>query len=306
MEIREIASGLEFPEGPVAMPDGSVVLVEIHRGTLSRVTPEGKVEVVAELGGGPNGAAVGPDGAVYVCNDGGFIWSTFGDYLIPLDLTTGANEPPDFKGGWIEKVALDTGQVTRLYSECDGHVFRSPNDIVFDSTGGFWFTDLGKMRPRELDRGGLYYAQPDGSSVVEAAFGLMGPNGVGLSPDGNTVYVAESFTGHLVAWDLDGPGQLRKGAMGHGGRVVAATKGHFDSLAVEEDGNIVVAALPEGLCVITPEGAFDYVAFPDPMTTNVCFGGPDRRTAFVTMSAAGKLVAADWPRAGLELAFGGP
>jgi gluconolactonase len=132
----------------------------------------------------------------------------------------------------------------------------------------------------------------------------MGPNGVGLSPDGSTVYVAESFTGHLVAWDLDGPGQLRKGGMGHGGRVVAATKGHFDSLAVEEDGNIVVAALPEGLCVITPDGDFDYVAFPDLMTTNVCFGGPDRRTAFVTLSASGKLVAADWPRAGLKLPFG--
>ena len=306
MEIREIASGLEFPEGPVAMPDGSVIVVEIHRGTLSRVTPEGKIEVIAELGGGPNGAAIGPDGDVYVCNDGGFIWTTFGDWLIPLDVSTGASEPPDFTGGWIEKVNPVTGAVTRLYSECDGHVFRSPNDIVFDSNGGFWFTDLGKTRPRDMDRGGLYYAQPDGSSVVEAAFGLMGPNGVGLSPDGNTVYVAESFTGHLVAWDIEGPGQLGKGAVGHGGRVVAATKGHFDSLAVEEDGNIVVAALPEGLCVITPHGAFDYEAFPDPMTTNVCFGGPDRRTAFVTLSASGKLVAADWPRAGLELAFGGP
>jgi len=304
MEIREIASGLGFPEGPVAMPDGSVVLVEIHRGTLSRVTPEGKVDVVAELGGGPNGAAIGPDGQVYVCNDGGFIWSTVGDWLIPLDLTTGASEPPDFKGGWIEKVDLETGAVTRLYSECDGNVFRSPNDIVFDAAGGFWFTDLGKTRPRSMDRGGLYYAQPDGTSVVEAAFGLIGPNGVGLSPDGSTVYVAESFTGHLVAWDLDGPGQIRKGAMGHGGRVVCATKGHFDSLAVEEEGNVVAAALSDGLCVITPDGDFEYVAFPDPMTTNVCFGGPDRRTAFVTLSAAGKLVAADWPRPGLELAYG--
>ena len=74
LKIREIASGLRFPEGPIAMADGSVVLVEIARGTLSRVTPAGKVEVIAELGGGPNGAALGPDGKVYVCNNGGFNW----------------------------------------------------------------------------------------------------------------------------------------------------------------------------------------------------------------------------------------
>src|SRR5205814_10562563 len=67
----QIASGLRFPEGPVAMPDGSVVLVEIERRTLSRVTPDGKIHVIARLGGGPNGAAMGPGGKMYVTNDGG-------------------------------------------------------------------------------------------------------------------------------------------------------------------------------------------------------------------------------------------
>ncbi|MFZ2469308.1 MAG: SMP-30/gluconolactonase/LRE family protein, partial [Parvibaculum sedimenti] len=56
-----IASGLQFPEGPIAMPDGSVILVEIKRGTLTRVHPDGKAEVIATTGGGPNGAAIGPD-----------------------------------------------------------------------------------------------------------------------------------------------------------------------------------------------------------------------------------------------------
>src|SRR5437764_205841 len=67
----QIASGLRFPEGPVAMPDGSVVLVEIERRTLSRVTPDGKIHVIARLGGGPNGAALGPGGKIYVTNNGG-------------------------------------------------------------------------------------------------------------------------------------------------------------------------------------------------------------------------------------------
>jgi len=71
-QMREITSGLKFPEGPIAMPDGSVILVEIARKTLSRVTLAGKIEVIAELGGGPNGAAMGPDGKIYVCNNGGF------------------------------------------------------------------------------------------------------------------------------------------------------------------------------------------------------------------------------------------
>lgn len=63
-EVREIASGPEFPEGPVWMPDGGVVLTEIRRGTITRVTPDGRKTVVAETRGGPNGAAVGPDGLV--------------------------------------------------------------------------------------------------------------------------------------------------------------------------------------------------------------------------------------------------
>ncbi|MEO5899915.1 MAG: SMP-30/gluconolactonase/LRE family protein, partial [Ilumatobacteraceae bacterium] len=62
-DFTEITSGLRFPEGPIAIDDGSVLLVEIARGTLSQVSPDGEIAVVADLGGGPNGAALGPDGA---------------------------------------------------------------------------------------------------------------------------------------------------------------------------------------------------------------------------------------------------
>jgi gluconolactonase len=303
-EVREVTTGLEFPEGPVAQPDGSTLVVEIHRGTLSRVTPSGTVEVVADLGGGPNGAAIGPDGAAYVVNNGGFLWSTVGDLTIPLDLATGTNEPPDFEGGWVERVDVSTGEHRVLYRDCDGQRFRSPNDIVFDDAGGFWFTDLGKTRPRDIDKGGLYYAAPDGSSVRCAAFGLYGANGVGLSPGGDRVYVAESFTGRLWGWDLETPGKVKPGGTGPGGgHCLVATKGHFDSLAVEEDGTVVVAAIGHGLCVVRPDFSFEYVEMPDAFTTNICFTGPDRRTALVTLSGGGRLVAVDWPRPGLELAY---
>lgn len=300
-EIREIASGLLFPEGPIAMSDGSIVLVEIQRGTLSRVVPDGTVSVVAELGGGPNGAAVGPDGAVYVCNNGGFAWSEIRGRSIPVDLTTGASQPPGFEGGWIERVDLENGKAERLYEGVGGHRFCGPNDIVFDRHGGFWFTDFGKTRARDQDRGGLYYGRADGSKVVEAAYGLWGPNGVGLSPAGDRVYVAESFTGRLLAWDVTAPGTLRDRRP----TVVTATKGHFDSLAVLADGAVAVAAISQGLCVVETDGSFGYVDLPDQMTTNVCFGGDGRRTAFATLSAGGRLVAFDWDRAGLELAYNG-
>ena len=211
---------------------------------------------------------------------------------------------PASPAGWVERVDLTTGEHGILYRECDGHRFRSPNDIVFDATGGFWFTDLGKTRARDLDRGGLYYAAADGSSVRCAADGLLGANGVGLSPAGDRVYVAESFTGRLWAWDLDAPGHVKGGGGGPGGgRCLVATKGHFDSLAVEEDGTVVVAAITDGLCVIRPDLSFEYVPMPDAFTTNVCFSGDDQRTALVTLSGGGRLVALDWPRPGLRLAY---
>ena len=179
MKIRELATGLQFPEGPVAMDDGSVLLVEIARGTLTRVTADGRVQVVADLGAGPNGAAIGPDGAVYVCNNGGFEWTRDpGNCLRPI------GQAHDYSGGRIERVNLNTGKFERLYEQVDGIGLRGPNDLVFDAHGGFYFTDLGKVRHHEMDRGGLFYAQPNGSGVHAVSRPVMTPNGIALSPDG--------------------------------------------------------------------------------------------------------------------------
>src|SRR2546427_10960850 len=133
-EMREVTSGLQFPEGPVALADGSVLVVEIKRGTLTRVAPDGRQTVVARTGGGPNGAAIGPDGGVYVCNNGGFEWHELGGLLVP------GNQPRDYSGGRIQRVDLATGRVEDLYTACDGRALRGPNDIVFDASGGFLFT----------------------------------------------------------------------------------------------------------------------------------------------------------------------
>jgi gluconolactonase len=245
---------------------------------------------------------------VYIANNGGFLWTERDGRRIPIDPATHTNEPPDFDGGWIERVDRSTGVATVLYRDCDGRPLRGPNDLVFDAEGGMWFTDHGKGRHSSVDRGGLYYAQPDGSRIIEAAFPLLSPNGVGLSPDGSCVYVAETLTGRIWEWELSGPGEIRARptslGIRHGGRCLAATPYTLDSLAVEAEGNLVVGALGDGLCVITPDGIVEeMVEFPGDVATNVCFRGAMMNLAVVTLSGSGRLVEIDWPRSGLELAF---
>jgi gluconolactonase len=275
------------------------VLVEIARGTLSRITPAGAVEVIAELGGGPNGAAMGPDGAVYVCNNGGFSWTRREGRLYP------SGTPDDYSGGRIERVELDNGRVDVLYRDCDGLPLNGPNDIVFDADGGMWFTDLGKSYETYKDHGAVYYARPDGSFISRQITHRETPNGIGLAPDGNTLYVAETITGRLWAWDIAAPGRV--GAAPDALRLVAGLPGYqlFDSLAVDAEGHVCVATIANGgITRVSPDGAaIAHFATDDPLTTNICFGGDGLRTAYVTLSSSGRLVAMDWPAAGLPLNF---
>ena len=305
LKIREIARGLQFPEGPVALDDGSVLLVEIARGTLSRVRADGTVSVVADLGGGPNGAAIGPDGAVYVCNNGGFRWQTeFDGCVRPV------GQAEDYSGGRIERVDLDSGRFERLYDSVEGLSLRGPNDLVFDAHGGFYFTDLGKVRPMEMDRGGVFYGRADGGGARVIARPVLTPNGIALSPDGQTLYFAETEGARLWAFDLTGPGEARheRWPSPHGGRLVAACPGghyqRFDSMAVDAFGNACVATLIHGgITIISPDGrTSSHVPLPDRFTTNLCFGGKDLRTVYVTLSGSGRLIAIDdWPVPGLAL-----
>ena len=301
MTITEVARGLQFPEGPIAMPDGSIILVEIMRGTLSRVMPGGEVQEVANLGGGPNGAAMGPDGAIYVCNNGGFDWIDVEDQPFPV------GRAKDYSSGRIERVDLDTGEATVLYSHCNGVPLNGPNDIVFDRSGGFWFTDLGQRYGRQQDRGAVYYARPDGSLIRAAVFPADSPNGIGLSPDEKTLYVADTASARLWAYDIGAPGEILAQPGNYAGRCIAGMPGlqHFDSLAVDVQGNICVATiLNGGITSISPDGS-QAVHTPtgDIATTNICFGGDDLKTAYITLSGSGRLVAMDWPTAGLPLNF---
>jgi gluconolactonase len=307
MKIRHITSGLQFPEGPIAMDDGSVLLVEIARGTLSRVTPDGRIHVVSQLGGGPNGAAIGPDGAVYVCNNGGFEYTTEVDGCFrPIA------QARDYSGGRIERVDLATGRFERMFDTVDGVGLRGPNDIVFDAKGGFYFTDLGKVRANEMDHGGVFHAPGDGGAPRTIARPALTPNGVALSPDGRTLYYAETAGARLWGFDIVAPGQVRKDPWPspHGGRMVVASPDgqfqRFDSMAVDVHGNLHVATLMHGgISIVSPDGQkYHHVPLGDRFVTNLCFGGRDMRTVYVTLSGSGQLIAIDdWPTPGLRLNY---
>ena len=165
-----LAEGLAFPEGPVVLPDGDIIVTEIGTGALTCITRNGAVRRVAETGGGPNGAALGRDGALYVCNNGGFNWDRTNNGWRPL------GRAADNDGGRIERVDLVTGHVERLYTQCDGHPLTAPNDLVVDAHGGLWFTDHGHREGRRMDIGVVFYARCDGSFITQVAFPLISPN----------------------------------------------------------------------------------------------------------------------------------
>jgi gluconolactonase len=301
MDIELVAEGLRFPEGPIAMNDGSVILTEIAAQRLTRITPDGHKETVAETGGGPNGAAIGPDGAIYVTNNGGaFQWIEQPGLLIP------GPTPAEHIGGSIQRVDIATGKVETLYEACNGKRLVGPNDLVFDRQGGFWFTDHGCSTPEGRKFGALYYARIDGSSITRMRDHFVSPNGVGLSPDEDVVYMADTTLGRLWAFDVSAPGQLAEAPPFQPGRVVCNLPGYqlLDSLAVEAGGKVCVATIINGgITAFDPDGTTEHYPFPDLIVTNICFGGDDMRTAWITASGSGKLFKARWPRPGLKLNF---
>jgi len=298
--LRVLAKDLKFPEGPVVLDDGAILVVEIAGSRISAIKPGGIVSVFAETGGGPNGLAVGPDGCFYVCNNGGNVY---------LPGSVGSTGPTkDYKGGYIQRVS-QSGLVETVHTHCNGRIVSSPNDIIFDKSGGYYFTDLGKRMSDYRYHGGVYYSPADHSRLIEVIYPMLTPNGIGLSPDETILYVADTETARLLAYDIASPGVVRKEplpSVSHG-RLLCELPGtqRFDSLAVDADGNIAVATLVSGyVTVISPAGEIlDRIKTPGVYPTNLCFGGRDLRTAFITLSDLGQVVSVEWSRSGMKPNF---
>jgi gluconolactonase len=291
-----VASGLEFPEGPVCERDGTLYIVEIRSGRVRKIAPDGTISVFARPGGGPNGAARGPDGALYVTNNGGFSWHDG----LPI------GPAPDYETGRIERVD-ENGNVRRLYTACDGTGLSAPNDLVFDAEGNCYFTDPVHRDPQKREslnvptkrQGSVYYATPDGTHIRRVATNLQHPNGIGLTPDGKTLLVAETFAASLCAFPIRAPGEL-----GERRPFGTLPPGYYpDGFCLDEEGYVLVCGvLGGGIVVFDPDGTqVDLIPCTDRLVTNVAFGGRNRSTLYVTESGLGRVVARQWPRRGLAL-----
>jgi gluconolactonase len=332
-----IAHGLGYPEGPVWCKDGTILLVEIHAQCLSRIHPDGSREQLVAIPGGPNGAAIGPDGALYICNDGGFDWLglPFGAKQPSLWVTT--TQPADYSGGKLQKFDPGTGALSDVCTQTatppayppglpawnPPYALRGPDDLVFDAQGGCWFTDWGKQRPRDRDITGVYYLAPDGVTLRQAIYPLNSPNGIALSPDGAWLYVALSFERRVLKYEVAPNGTFKPNPRTLDGSYLVT--GDFrgcsvlDSMAVDQQGNLYVATMvPQGsdptvnggITVIAPDGTvLDYVEIllpdqtPVPLPSNICFGGADMKTAFITCGGTGQLISMPAQVPGLKLAF---
>ena len=308
--VRIFAKGLITPESPKPQADGSVILVEMTRGTLSRVSPDGNtISVIANLGGSPNGVAIGPGGDAYVCNDGGLIFKPVGDVRVMVGAVPNAV-------GSIQRVNVKTGAFTTLYATYEGAPLMACNDVVFDKRGGFWFTATGQPKPDGSPAGAIFWATTDGKTLKRVAWNSSA-NGIALSPDGNTLLSCGGGPGCLQTFKVTGPGQLAQGADGEPVRrqvFDSAGANGFDSLCVDSAGNAVVGTLQRGdvatlpregcITVIAPDGTLvERVPMPDRFVTNIGFGGPGLKTAYASLTTTGQLAAVDWPVPGLKLAY---
>ncbi|HEY4962277.1 MAG TPA: SMP-30/gluconolactonase/LRE family protein, partial [Terriglobales bacterium] len=209
-----------------------------------------------------------------------------------------------------------------LYSQCNGQGLRSPDDLVFDATGNFWFTDWGKTRPTDRDITAVYYAATDGSKITLALPGRSAPNGIALSPDDSRLYVAETYARWILYWELSAPGVIKPNPKTLDGSYLLTAEipgqGTLDSMAVDEEGNVYAATMlprgpsadfPGGITVVSPKSEIlEFIELlvegqPEPLPSNICFGGSDRKTAFITLAGTGRLVACEMKIPGKPLHF---
>ena len=221
----------------------------------------------------------------------------------------GQGPHPDYKFGSIQRIDPKTGEAKLLYKEVNGHVLSAPNDLVFDTAGGFYFTDLGKRYARHRDHGGLYYALPDGSKIVELAYPILSPEWLRTvarrQDDLCRRHRRRATLGvrYRGAWRDQGEAAHPR-TVDELSPAWAAPRGSTVSRCMA-NGNICVATLTTGyITEISPAGDIvRAVKMPDTYPTNICFGGADMRTAYITLSDSGRLGSMQWPEPGLKLNF---
>jgi gluconolactonase len=249
-----------FTEGGALAGDGAVLFSDIGDRIMRFDPKSSKVSVYREPSGRANGLVFDRKGRLVAAE--------------------GANTG----GGRRVSVTERDGTVRTLADGYRGKRFNSPNDVAVDRHGRVYVSDPRYVgdEPRELDFEAVFRIDPDGS-VHRLETTARKPNGLAVSPDGKTLYVADSGPTRqaLVALDLDAGGGVKNPRVLH---EFGRGRG-IDGMTVTADGRVVAAAgqgPSGGAYVFSPEGKLlAVIAVPEP-PTNVEFGGPDGKTLFVT------------------------
>jgi gluconolactonase len=287
--VTQVAVGLAFPEAPAFDRDGSMFVAEMAGGTIAAIDlGSGRVYERVTTGGGPNGIALGPGGALYVTNHGGIPWD---GHTLDMSSTETASTPR------VERVGPG-GTVMELYKSSAGLPLLGPADIALDDHAGIWFTDPGAGGLDE-HRGRVWYAHPDGSCATIAADGYQFPNGLAFRDGGAELLVAETGSGRIWLHAVLGPGLL-----GPRRPFARLSHGRPDGLCVDLAGNVLAAATFSGAVRVFDAAGreIEAIAMPDKLVTNVTLH-PQQPTAYVTLARTGMLVSFRWDRAGMPLPF---
>ena len=251
---EEVASGLEFTEGPL-WHDGRLVFSDIPADRIYEWTADGGRSVFLEPSGHANGLAVDGEGHLLLAQH----------------------------DGQVGRLAAD-GSVEALAQSYDGQRLNSPNDLTVADDGSIYFTDPPygvDEENRELDFSGVYRLAPDGSlTLLTDRFSR--PNGIVLSPDESTLYVNDSGDTVIWAYDVTDDGSLENGR--EFARPEDDADGTTDGMKVDANRNLYTTG-PGGVWVYAPDGELlDRVSTPVP-PTNLAFGGPEHQTLYVTARA---------------------
>jgi gluconolactonase len=249
-----VQEGFVFTEGPVGTADGGLFFSDIRANKIYHLDPSGKITTVRENTNSANGLAFNKSGELYAAE---------GD------------------GKRISR-GNQTGNATPVVEGIDGKPFAAPNDLIFDSRGGFYFTDPGP-RPVEAGRHGtVYYVSPGAKQPVVVNNDITRPNGLTLTRDGKTLIVDDTIGDTVFAFDVQPDGMLRgKRPFAKIHDVKPGEESGADGLALDRDGRIYITT-GTGVQVFDRKGAYLGTIKVPRQPANCAFSGPGKRTLYIT------------------------
>ncbi len=254
--VEQVATGYQFTEGPAAGPDGAIYFTDIPAMLILRFDPEtGETATFRENSGRANGLMFDHQGRLLACE--------------------GANDGGNRRLSRTEPDA----SITNLTDQWQNRKLNSPNDLVIDQQGGIYFTDprYGKRADMQMDIEAVFYLAPDGT-LTRIIHDLQRPNGIILSPDEKTLYVADNAAKKIIAYDLTAPDQPNNPRQFSG--MGADLGGGCDGMTVDQQGRLYATG-DEGIYIFNPDGT-QAALIPTPQRPSNCTFANDSQTLYIT------------------------